>query len=40
MRISPELHRDAQMRAIQENRSLNEVMTQALENLLHGGHGI
>ncbi|MEY2342054.1 type II toxin-antitoxin system HicB family antitoxin [Acidithiobacillus sp. IBUN Pt1247-S3] len=38
VRIPPELHRDAQIKAAQENHSLNEIMTQALVKYLHDGH--
>ncbi len=38
VRIPPELHRDAQVKAVQENTSLNEIMTKALASFLGDDH--
>ncbi len=35
VRIPPELHRDAQTRALEDHSSLNEIVTKALATFLH-----
>ncbi len=38
VRVPPDLHRDAQMKAAAENSSLNEIVTKALASFLGNNH--